>query len=183
MKTFEKVKHIRKYVLRTSLTDFHKKLIGIFGEDAPTYETLCRFENGHQDGIRTKTLSMIAVGLGMPVKKLMEGTENIANEPDNTYTYNEDAIGKILTPPESQFLAITLDIKPGGFTREEEDPTDKYAKLVSVVQGEIIVYIDKEKRLIRNGGSVYFASNVPHHIENPSKKVTARCMIVRNPKS
>jgi quercetin dioxygenase-like cupin family protein len=182
MKTFEKARHIRKYALRMSLTSFQKKLVDFFGERAPTYETLCRFENGHLNAtIRTKTLHMIATGLGIPLEELKEDKLNIAG--NIAYPYNEDAAGKVLTPPQSRFLAIALDIKPGGFTREERDPTDKHEKLVSVIRGEVLVYVGKEKRLIKYGDSIYFASNVAHHLENPSKKTTARCIMIRNPKS
>ena len=37
--------------------------------------------------------------------------------------------------------------------------------------------------LIKKGETLSFASNIPHHFENPSKKIKARCIIVQNPKS
>jgi quercetin dioxygenase-like cupin family protein len=134
-------------------------------------------------------------GLGISLKELKEGTEEeeskivsfmkAGDRQNNTYAYNENAIAEILTPRESRFLAMELDIKPRGITREEQDPIDvnRYEKLVSVLQGEILVYVGKEKHLVRRGDSVYFASNIPHHFENPSKKIKARCVIVQNPKS
>jgi quercetin dioxygenase-like cupin family protein len=82
-------------------------------------------------------------------------------------------------------LAIELDIKPRGAMREEQYPIDvnRYEKLVSVLQEEILIYVGKEKHLVRRGDSVYFASNISHYFENPSKKIKARCVIVQNPKS
>ena len=207
MKIFEKIRHIRKDVLKISLTEFHKNLIGIYAATAPTYESLCRLEKGHRNEIRIKTLHMISTGLGITLRELKEGTEieeskivsivKAVDKNNNTYTYNEDAIGKILTSPESSFLLMELPIKPGGITREEQDPIDikyqnlvtgkildvKYEKLVSVSQGKILVYVGKEKHLVRMGDTIRFPSNLPHHFENPSNKVTARCMIVQNPKS
>ena len=80
---------------------------------------------------------------------------------------------------------MELPIEPGGVTREEQDPIDisKHEKVVSVLQGEILVYVGKERHLVRKGDNIYFASDIPHHFENPSKKIKARCMIVQNPKS
>jgi mannose-6-phosphate isomerase-like protein (cupin superfamily) len=195
MKLYEKIRYIRRDVLRLSLKDFHEKLIGIFGENALTYASLCRLEKGHREEIRIRTLYQICTGLGISLKELKEGTEEeeskivsfmkAGDRQNNTYAYNENAIAEILTPRESRFLAIELDIKPNGHTREEQDPIDvnRYEKLISVLQGEIMVYVGKEKHLVRRGDSVYFASNIPHHFENPSKKIKARCIIVQNPKS
>jgi quercetin dioxygenase-like cupin family protein/DNA-binding Xre family transcriptional regulator len=195
MKLYEKIRHIRKDVLKLSLKDFHEKLIGIFGENALTYASLCRLEKGHREEIRIKTLYQICTGFGMSLKELKEGTEEeeskivsimkASERHNNTYAYNEKAIAEILTPRDSRFLAIELDIQPGGSTREEQDPIDvnRYEKLVGVLQGEILVYVGKEKHLVRRGDSIYFASNIPHHFENPSRKVKARCIIVQNPKS
>lgn len=194
MKIFEKIRHIRKDVLDLSLTDFHARLVAMFGENALTYASLNRLEKGHRDEIRNHTLRQICKGLGITLKELKEGTDEEdskivtivkeADKKDNTYTYNEDAIGRILTPDEARFFVMELPIKPGGITREEQDPSDnnKHEKLLSVSQGKILVCVGKEKHLIRRGDSVYFPSNLPHHFENPSKKVAARCLIVQNPK-
>ena len=195
MKLYEKIRHIRKDVLKISLTQFRQKLIGIFGENALTYENLCRLEKGHHESIRIKTLYQICTGFEMSLKELKEGTEEeesrivtimkAVDRQHNTYAYNEKAVANILTPRESRFLMMELEIDPGGATREEQDPIDvnRYEKLVSVLQGEVLVYVGKEKHLAKRGDNVYFASNIPHHFENPSQKVTARCMIVQNPKS
>jgi len=178
-----------------SLKEFHEKLIEIFGENALTYPSLCRLENGRREEIRIKTLYQICTGLGISLKELKEGTEEeeskivslmkASDRSGNTYAYNENAIAEILSPRESRFLALELAIKPGGATREEQDPIDvnRYEKLVSVLQGEILLYVGNEKHSVKRGDSIYFASNIHHHFENPSKKVKARCLIVQNPKS
>jgi len=195
MKLYEKIRHIRKDVLKLSLKEFHEKLIGIFGENALTYASLCRLEKGHREEIRIKTLYQICTGFGISLKELKEGTEEeesrvvslmkASDRQNNTYAYNEKAIAEILTPRDSRFLAIELDIQPQGTTREEQDPVDvnRYEKLVTALQGEVLVCVGKEKHLVRRGDSIYFASNIPHHFENPSKSVKARCIIVQNPKS
>ncbi len=195
MKLYEKIRHIRKDILKLRLKDFHEKLIEIFGENALTYASLCRLEKGHREEIRIKTLYQICTGLGISLKELKEGTEEeesklisimkASDRQNNTYAYNENAIAEILSPRESRFLAMELDIRPKGATREEQDPIDanRYEKLVSVLQGEILVYVGEEKHSVKRGDSVYFASNIPHHFENPSRKVKARCVIVQNPKS
>jgi len=195
MKLFEKIRHIRRDVLGLSLTDFHARLLAMFGDNALTYASLNRLEKGHRDEIRINTLCQICRGFNMTLKELKEGTEEeeskivsivkATDKKHNTYTYNENAIGKILTPSESRFFMMEIPIQPGGITREEQDPADinRHEKLLSVSQGEILVYVGKEKHLVRRGDTIYFPSNLPHHFENPSKKVTARCMIVQNPKS
>ena len=80
---------------------------------------------------------------------------------------------------------MELFLLPGGFTKEEEDPVDvnRFEKLVIVLQGEILACVGNEKHLIKKGDTLSFASNIPHHFENPSRKTKTRCIIVQNPKS
>lgn len=192
MKLFEKIRHIRQDVLGLSLTDFHAKLVEYFGNDnALTYASLNRLENGHRDEIRRETLRQICKGFGMTLEELKEGTDEeesriafIVRAADKKHNpYNEDdATGNILTPDESRFFVTKFLVKPGGITRVEKDPTNQHEKLISVLQGEIMVYVGKERHLLKSGDSIYFASNIRHRLANPSKNVTARCVIVQNPK-
>jgi len=177
------------------LKDFHKKLMDIFGDNALTYYSLCRLEKGYREDIRLKSLYQICTGLGISLKELKEGTEreeskivNIirnADRPDNRYIYNEKAIAEILSSRNIKFLSMELSLLPGGSTKEEEDPVDvnRFEKLVIMLQGELIAHIGSETHLIKKGDTLSFASNIPHHFENPSKKVKSRCIIVQNPKS
>jgi len=195
MRLYEKIRHIRQNVLKISLKDFHKKLTTIFGENVLSYYTLCRLEKGHSDDIRLKSLYQICTGLGVSLKDIREGTEEEESKIVNTitpsdrinnrYIYNEKAIAEIVSPRNIRFLAMELEILPGGATKEEEDPVDvnRFEKLIIVLQGEILCYIGSEKHLIKKDGSLAFASNIPHHFENPSKKVKARCIIIQNPKT
>jgi len=195
MKLYEKIRHIRKNDLKISLKEFHERLEGIFGDTALTYASLCRLEKGRREDIRLRSLYQICTGLGISLKELKEGTEEeeskivsilkSGDRKNNTYAYNENAIAEVLSPRNLKFLAMELGIQPGGKTREEEDPVDvnRYEKLIIVLQGQIMVYVGQEKHLIRRGDSLAFASNIPHHFENPSKTIKARCLIVQNPKS
>lgn len=195
MKLYEKIRHFRKGVLRLSLKEFHAKLVSIFGDDALTYASLCRLEKGHREDIRMRTLYQISTGFGISLKELKEGTEKeeskivtilkAADRENNLYIYNKKARSEMLTPKASSFLVMELDIEPAGATREEQDPIDaaRYEKSVTALQGEIIVFVGRERHLIRRNDSIYFASSIPHHFENPSNKVKARCIIVQNPKS
>lgn len=195
MKLYEKIRDIRKNTLKLSLKEFHKKLVDIFGEKALTYYSLCRLEKGHREDIRLKSLYQICTGLGIPLKELKEGTEreeskivNIirsSERPDNRYIYNERAIAEILSSRNIKFLAMELMLSPGGATKTEEDPVDvnRFEKLVMALQGEVLCHIGTEKHLIKKGDTLSFASNIPHHFENPSQKIKARCIIVQNPKS
>lgn len=195
MKLYEKIRQIRQDVLKLSLKDFHKKLVEIFGDKALTYYSLCRLEKGYREAIRLKSLYQICTGLGVSLKELKEGTEaeeskivNIIKASDresNKYIYNEKAAAQILSPRGIKFLAMELELAPGGATKEEEDPVDvnRFEKLIIVLRGEILCRIGNEKHLIKKGDSLAFASDIPHHFENPSKNIKARCIIVQNPKS
>ncbi|MDD5633809.1 MAG: cupin domain-containing protein [Candidatus Omnitrophica bacterium] len=195
MKIYEKIKQIRTDTLKLSLKEFHAKLKQIFGDSALTYYSLCRIEKGHRGSLRIKSLYQICTGLGISLRSLKEGTEEEessivtiirSNERDeNKYIYNEKAIAEILSPRTLKLLAMELIISPGGSTKKEEDPldTEKFEKLIIMLQGEITAYIGEEKHLIKKGDTLSFASNIPHHFENPSKKVRARCIIIQNPKS
>ena len=195
MKLYEKIRQIRKDVLKLSLKDFHAKLVNIFGDKALTYYSLCRLEKGYREDIRIKSLYQICTGLGISLKELKEGTEeeeskivNIiraSDRPNNRYIYNEKATAEILSSRNIKFLTMELELLPGGHTKEEEDPVDvnRFEKLVVLLQGEILCHIGGEKHLIKKGDTLTFASNIPHHFENPSKKLRARCIIIQNPKS
>ncbi len=195
MKLYEKIRQIRQDVLKLNLKDFHKKLVEIFGDKALTYYSLCRLEKGYRADIRLKSLYQICTGLGVSLKELREGTEeeeskivNIikaSERESNKYIYNEKASAKILSPRNIKFLAMELELAPGGATKEEEDPVDinRFEKLVIMLQGEMACHVGNEKHLIKKGDSLAFASNIPHHFENTSNTVKARCIIVQNPKS
>lgn len=195
MKLHEKIRHIRKNILKLSLKEFHEKLVSIYAEEALTYDSLMRLERGYRKDIRINSLDQICTGFGMSLKELKEGVEHegskivsimqASDRDENKYVYNEKAIGEIVSPGNVRFLTMELDINPGGRTQQEEDPLDvnKYEKLVVVLQGKLIVYVENEKHLIKRGDSLAFASNLPHHFENPSAKIKARCIVIQNPKS
>ena len=195
MKLHERIRDIRKNIAKLSLKEFHQRLIDIFGDKALTYYSLCRLEKGYREDIRIKSLYQICTGLGISLKELKEGTEqeesrivNIirgSERSDNRYIYNEKAIAEIVSSRNIKFLAMELTLLPGGATKKEEDPIDvnRFEKLVIVLQGEVVCYIGEEKHSIKKGDTLSFASNIPHHFENPSKKIKARCIIIQNPKS
>lgn len=195
MKLYEKIRQIRKDVLKISLKDFHKKLVDIFGDKALTYYSLCRLEKGYREDIRIKSLYQICTGLGVSLKDLKEGTEDeeskivkiikTADRTNNRYFYNEKAVAEILSSRDLRFLAMELEILPQGSTKEEQDPVDvnRFEKLIVMLQGELLCYIGNENHSIKKGDTLSFASNIPHHFENPSKNVKARCIVVQNPKS
>ena len=195
MKLHEKIRYIRKEVLKLSLKEFHEKLVSIFGEDALTYDSLMRLERGYREDIRLTSLDQICTGFGMSLKELKEGTEaegskivsimKSSDRDENKYVYNEKAIAEIVSPGMVRFLTMELEVEPGSRTQQEEDPLDanKYEKLVVMLQGTLLVHIGNEKHLIKRRDSLAFASSLPHHFENPSMKIKARCMVIQNPKS
>lgn len=191
----EKIRYLRKTVLKITLKDFHKKLADIFGDRALTYHSLCRLEKGRRESIRLKSLYQISTGLGISLKELIEGTDKETSRivtiirrkdrANNEYIYNAQAIAEILSPRNMRFLAMELILRPGGVTREEQDPRDAngFEKLIIMLQGQIQVFVGGEKHLLIKGDSLSFSSSIPHHFENSSHSLKARCMIIQNPKS
>lgn len=195
MKISEKIRYLRKNSARLTLKDFHNKLVDIFGDRALTYYSLCRLEKGQRESIRLKSLYQISTGLGISLKELTEGTDKEVSKivtimrrkdrVNNEYIYNAKAMAEILSSRSMKFLAMELLIRPGGSTREEQDPKDanNFEKLIIMLQGEINVFVGEEKHIMRKGDSISFASWMPHHFENPSNSLKARCIIIQNPKS
>ena len=205
MKLHEKIRSIRKSIAKLTLKEFHEKLVSIFGDRALTYHSLCRLEKGRRDSIRLRSLYQISTGLSISLKDLMIGTDkeeskivSIIRRKDrsnNEYVYNEKAVAEILSPHSVRFLAMELWLRPMGVTKEEQDPPsaisaqgaqDKntgFEKLVIILQGQIHVCVRKENHLIKKGDSLSFASSLPHHFENRSHNMKARCIIIQNPKS
>ena len=195
MKLNEKIRDIRKNRLKMKLKEFHSKLVDIFGDKALTYYSLCRLEKGHRVDIRIRSLYQICTGLGVSLKELKEGTEEDrskivdiirrADTSENKYVYNEKAIAKIISPKSLKFMAMELTLSPEGATKTEEDPVDvsRFEKLIIMLQGEIVCFIGTEKHTLKKDDTISFASNIPHHFENQSKKVKSRCIIIQNPKS
>jgi transcriptional regulator with XRE-family HTH domain len=198
MKLHEKIRDIRKNIAKLTLKEFHEKLVGIFGERALTYHSLCRLEKGRRDSIRLRSLYQISTGLGVSLKDLMAGTDKEGSKivsiirrkdrSNNEYIYNENAVAEILSPHNIRFLVMELLLRPMGATREERDPpvqdaANSFEKLIIMLQGQIHVYAGKENHLIKKGDSLSFASSLPHHFENRSHNTKARCMIIQNPRS
>jgi len=196
MKLHEKIRSIRKNVVKLSLKEFHERLVEIFGDRALTYHSLCRVEKGRRDSIRLRSLYQISTGLGVSLKDLIEGTDKEGSKiasimrrkdrSNNEYIYNGKAIAEILSSRSIRFLAMELVLRPLGTTREEQDPREennRFEKLVIMLQGEMHVYVGGENHLIKKGDSLSFASSLPHHFENRSQHLKARCIIVQNPRS
>lgn len=195
MKLYEKIRYLRKDILKLSLKEFHEKLKGIFGPDALTYHSLCRVEKGYRSDIRLKSLYQICTGLGVSLRELREGTDEeeskivaistLRDRQDNKYIYNDRAFAEILSPRHLKFLAIELTLLPGGVTEREEDPldTNKFEKLVIMLQGEMVVHVGNESHLIKKDNTLSFSINIPHHFENPSKTGKATAIIIQDPKS
>ncbi len=196
MKLHEKIRSIRKNIIKLSLKEFHERLVEIFGDRALTYYSLCRVEKGRRDSIRLRSLYQISTGLGVSLKELMEGTDKEGSKivsimrrrerANNEYIYNGKAVAEILSSRSLRFLAMELVLRPSGATREEQDPKEeinKFEKLVIMLQGQMHVYAGGENHLIKKGDSLSFASSLPHHFENRSQHSKARCIIVQNPRS
>ena len=194
MKLHTKIRYLRTKVLKISLKDFHAKLKQIFGNNALTYYSLCRIEKGHREALRFKSIYQISTGLGVSLKQLKEDTDeeeskivNIVRSKDksnNKYIYNEKAMASNISSREIQFLAMELTLLPAGKTKEEQDPVENnnYEKLINIQKGEILIYVGSEYHLLKKGDTLSFKSSLPHHLENPSVKTKARCIIIQNPK-
>ncbi|MFH1878566.1 MAG: cupin domain-containing protein [Candidatus Omnitrophota bacterium] len=195
MKLHEKIRYLRKNVLKINLKDFYKKLRNIFGDKAITYYSLCRIEKGHRESARIKSLYQICTGLGISLSELKKGTEaeesrivkiiRKSDRMDNRYIYNENAYANILSSRALSFLAMELLIKPRGETKIEQDSVESnhFEKLIIMLQGKIMAHIGEEKHILKKGDTLSFDSSIPHYFQNVSATDKVKCLIVQNPKS
>ncbi|MGE5308392.1 MAG: helix-turn-helix domain-containing protein [Deltaproteobacteria bacterium] len=188
MKLHEKIRKVRKEK-GVSLRELQKKLAGIFGNKALRYNTLYRIEKGMREA-RVGSLSQIALGLGVSIKELKEGTEEtvsvIGCVPKEgkgpQYVYSEKATGQILTTDKEPFLCLRLVLEPGGKTKIEEDHlVGNFQKFVYVLKGRITCEVDQERYTLTKDKSLCFDSHLPHHFENNTSRKAA-CIIFQNPK-
>lgn len=189
MKLHEKIQSLRKE-RKLNRIEFHNILKGIFADKAITYRTMERIEKGENDG-KGSSLHQIAVGLGITIKELMEGTDE-ENPPvecirkykhgKGRYIYNPDAYAEILTGFQAKFFATELVLQPKAITPIEKDPEEGgFQKWVYVVKGTLDCVITDKKFTLRKGDSVLFYSSLVHSFSNNSSRET-RCIIVQNPR-
>lgn len=191
MKLGDKIRKIRKDVMKIRLKDLHDKLTTIFGRQAISYKSLIRIENNQLDG-RLKSIHQIACVLGMDVKELLSGTDreltqekailaDIIRKKARTgkFAYNDKAYIEMMGSKNASFVGMELVLEPGGKTKIEEDPENTEMFLI-VTKGKITVDIHNEIYSIGVGDSIYFKSHLPHRFENHQKK-PAKGIIIKDP--
>ena len=190
MKLHEKIESLRNEQ-NISRQILYYRLKEIFGEKAITYRTLERIEKGDTDGT-SSSLHQIAMGLGVTLKQLWEGTEEENplidcvrryNRKKSRYTYNKNAYAEFFTGAHAKFLAGELVLRPKAKTIIEQDPEseEKFQKLVYVVRGTVICKVNDKDILLRKGDSLFFYSHLPHLFLNPSS-IESRCVVVQCPR-
>lgn len=191
MKIYQKIRNIRKQVLKISLQELRNRLVDIFGEKALSYYTLSRIESGHRNCLRIKSLTQLCSAFDMTLRELKEGTEEeesklveiIWKKNRDMVYYNENASSTMLSPSSLDFLVSETTIKPGGKTPLEQDPIIAivYIKLITVYRGELTCHVGSEKHILKKGDALSFKSSTPHYFENRSgKKVIFQT--IQNPK-
>lgn len=88
-----------------------------------------------------------------------------------------------LTPPlPGQRADITLHtLEPGASTGGPEDPPLHEAgsrETAIVLGGELALYVEGERHVLRRGDSVTFDADLPHHVENDSAAATTFIAVI-----
>lgn len=195
MKIGNNIKKIRKeQSLKRS--DLVKKLRFTYGENALGYRTIQRIERGENLKDRLSSLLQLAYVLGVDLNQFYKGTEyedksqleeaakevciTKARARGGTFRYNEKAVLEIVSPKNSGYMSMVLELEPNSKTKQEQDP-EGTIKFVFVIAGDITIVVEELERKLSKGDSVQINSHRPHHFENRSKR-NALAIVYQNPK-
>ena len=186
MQLYEKIRKMRED-LGLSLQDVHNRCVEIFGrEKSMSYRTLLRIEAGQI--AKFSSILKICFALGIPLEQLLKDTELEhrlvikKKERLDEYTYNEKVHASVISSPTRSFLALELNLDPGGKTSIEQSPKEGvYEKWIYVVEGELICHLGNEKFILSSKDTISFDSSVAHYFENKSKRKCV-CVVIQNPK-
>jgi transcriptional regulator with XRE-family HTH domain len=195
MKIGNNIKKIRKeQSLKRS--DLVKKLRFTYGENALGYRTIQRIERGENLKDRLSSLLQLAYVLGVDLNQFYKGTEyedksqleeavkeicitkNKAR--GGTFRYNDKAVLEIVSPKNSGYMSMLMELEPNSKTKQEQDP-EATIKFMFVIAGEITIVVEELERTLSKGDSVQINSHRPHHFENRSKKKSL-AILYQNPK-
>jgi transcriptional regulator with XRE-family HTH domain len=165
----KKIQHLRKE-RRMTLGEISQKT----GIDQAT---LSRIENGKMTGTLHSHMK-IAEALQIPFPSLYESAlsevdkarEHTAREKVETFSHSTGAEAQLLASGilRKKMLPTLLKLKTGGKTTEEIYPSQS-ERFVYVLKGAIEVTLAGEKKLLKQGQSLYFDASKPHSMKNASR--------------
>ncbi|MBF0533240.1 MAG: cupin domain-containing protein [Candidatus Omnitrophica bacterium] len=174
MKIGEKIKQKRKE-LGLSIKEFLKNQKNLFPkEKILSHTAFSNIENGKTAPSFT-TLEMTASVFGLALFELLADTELEENflikrkKRHDSFYYNENAFGEVISPFHSAFRAIEMHLEPGAKTIMEcspDAPDIKYEKLIYVLSGRLKIFWNDKKHLLYFGDSLTINSSKPHYFEN-----------------
>lgn len=195
MKIGTNIKKIRKEQ-RLKRSDLVKKLCFTYGDNALGYRTIQRIERGENLKERLSSLLQLAYVLGVDLNQFYKGTEyedksqleesakeariTRAKARGGTFRYSDKAVLEIVSPKNSGYMSMLLELDPNSKTKQDQDP-EGTIKFIFVIAGEITVVIEELDRTLYKGDSIQLNSHRPHHFENKSKR-KATAILWQNPK-
>ena len=178
----ERIRNLRKE-RKLTLVDVAKKT----GIDQAT---LSRIENGVMIGTLNSHMKIADV-FGIPLPDLYEKVlekinavkEEIVKQKLETFSHTGGTVAELLTSNvlQKKMMPIVLKFKAKGRTEIEEFPPLS-ERFIYVIKGTVETYVDKEKKLLTAGESLYFNASLPHSFANPSKAESI-CLSVMTPVS
>lgn len=195
MKIGDNIKKIRK-AQGLKRSDLVKKLRFTYGENALGYRTIQRMERGENLKDRLSSLLQLAYVLGVDLNQFYKGTEyedksqleEAAKEicitknkaRGGTFRYNDRAVLEIVSPKNSGYMSMIMELEPNAKTKQEQDP-EGTIKFIFVITGGITIVVEELERALFKGDSVQINSHRPHHFENRSNR-KALAIVYQNPK-
>lgn len=186
MKIESKIRKARKD-MGLSLEQFHERLVQEYGDNALSYRTIQRIENGEI----SKFSSLVKIGnaLNIPMNELVKDTqyeEQIIIKRKyrlNQFVYNDRVTADVVSSPSSNSLSLEVTFKPSSKTLIEQSPLDgnDYEKWVYVVQGKLTCVVSNKQYELAKGDTLTFDSTIPHYFENKGN-FKCICIINQNPK-
>lgn len=139
--------------------------------------TLSRIENGKMTGTLDSHRRLAeAFGLRLPelydtvMQQLSESRDKRVRQKVETFSHASGAVAELLTTGvlQKRMMPVLLKLKSKGRTETEEYPS-LTERFVYVLKGSIEVTLNKEKRPLKQGESLYFNASAPHSFSNKLK--------------
>ncbi len=176
--------------IQTLRKDRHITLVELAQKTGIDQATLSRIENEKMTGTLESHMRLAdALGLRLPqlyedlVKKSEEARDKIAKKKMESFSHTSGVMAELLTGGalQKKMLPVLLKLKPQGRTETEVYPafTERF---IYVTAGTIEVTLDKNKKELKTGESLYFNGSQPHHFRNLSK-TGSRCLSIMTPVS
>jgi len=165
------------------------KLVELARKSGVQIATLSRIEHGKMTGTLDSHIA-VAKALGVDITDLYKNiskqntsvdVHKADDEVKDVFLHSQSAKNEILTTRilKKQMLPSLLTLEPGGSTPLEQNKIGS-EKFIYVIEGSILIHIDKKAYDLKANGSLYFDSSLEHYIENKAGQ-TAKALVVVTP--